>query len=120
MRSRAFRITRWILFRSLGATLLIGSLPIPTDRMSVDAFALSENEETVLVHGLPWFFFVTDPTVPQPSSAVLISHFLLDWALAFALFALPVVLLMCIRLAALYAARWVCIASIQWGKRLTK
>jgi hypothetical protein len=108
IRARLVRLARRLFVLSLAATLLLGLLPYPIERSSVDPSAPREDSDYVIVHGLPWYFVVTDSTVARrPGAGVLIRHFLLDWGFAFAALSAPLLLLECIRLTAFYAARGV-------------
>ncbi|MGZ5522472.1 MAG: hypothetical protein ACXWF1_04985 [Chthoniobacterales bacterium] len=91
---------------SLAATLLVGLLPYPIERTAVDPSAPNEDSDYVTVHGLPFYFAVTDSTVAhRPAVGALVRHFAIDWGLAFTVFLAPVILFECVRLAAFYAAR---------------
>jgi hypothetical protein len=108
IRTRTGRLLRWLFPLRLTATLLIGLLPYPIERTTVDSSAPNEDSDYVAVHGLPFYFAVTDSTVAhQPAASVLVRHFAIDWGLVFAVFLSPVILLECIRLAAFSAARGV-------------
>lgn len=79
---------RRLFILSLAATLLLGLLPIPTERMFVDPTVTSGDSDYVTVHGVPRFFFVSSSDVAhRPATTTLVGHFLLDWALAFAVLA---------------------------------
>jgi hypothetical protein len=108
IRARIGRLLRWLFPLSLAATLLIGLLPYPIERTTVDPSAQNEDSDYVTAHGLPFYFAVTDSTVAHhPAASVLLRHFAIDWGLVFAVFLSPVILLECIRLAAFSAARGV-------------
>jgi hypothetical protein len=106
IRTRVARLFRWLFLLSFAATLLVGLIPYPIERTAVDPSALNEESDYVTVHGLPFYFAVTDSTVAhRPAATVLARHFAIDWGLAFALFLSPVILFECIRIAAFYSAR---------------
>jgi hypothetical protein len=105
---RFFRVVRWLLALSLLATLLVGLVRYPIERRTVDPSAPNANSDYVSVHGLPEFYFVSDPSVRHPPAiSILIRHFAVDWLAFFILFAVPVFGIEAIRIVAYVAARLV-------------
>lgn len=84
--------------------MIVGLIPLRADRAEFDSTMSSENEETVELHGLPKFFLIDEFSLAPPS-VVLLGHFAFDWAVAFGLLSLPIIILECIRITAFYAAR---------------